>query len=405
MTLAGTKIILGVTGSIAAYKSVFLARLLIKEGADVKVIMTPSAHQFVGDITFSTLTGHEVLSDLSADGNWNNHVELGLWADLMLIAPATANTIAGMATGFADSMLLATYLSAKCPVWIAPAMDLDMWKHPATASNIQKLKNYGNRIINVEEGYLASGLRGKGRMAEPQHILAEIVNFKTNAQTELSNHSILITAGPTHEPIDPVRFIGNRSSGKMGIALVKAALQKGATVHLVHGPMNTEIPEHANLYSYPVQTAKEMEYEAKRIFPKMNGAILCAAVSDYRPLSYSDQKLKSEDEVSEISLEKTEDIAAALGQEKKNNQWLVGFALETNNIFENAKKKRKKKNFDFIVLNTTKAKESPFGADENKVWIISENKDIVSIPKSSKTRIAHDILSQVVLLTDSKENK
>ncbi|NBB89236.1 MAG: bifunctional phosphopantothenoylcysteine decarboxylase/phosphopantothenate--cysteine ligase CoaBC [Bacteroidetes bacterium] len=404
MNLAGTKIILGVTGSIAAYKSVFLARMLIKEGADVKVIMTPSATQFVGKITFSTLTGHEVLSDINAEGNWNNHVELGLWADLLLIAPATAHTIAGMATGFADSMLLATYLSAKCPVWVAPAMDLDMWKHPATKSNIQKLNEYGHRIIDVEEGFLASGLRGQGRMAEPQHILAKIVNYTSDSRSELADQSILITAGPTHEPIDPVRFIGNRSSGKMGVALVKAALDKGATVHLVHGPMTAKIPTHSNLHSYPVQTAKEMESEVKRIFPKVNGAILCAAVSDYRPSSYYDKKLKSEDNISEILLEETQDIAAALGREKENNQWLAGFALETNNIFANAKNKRKKKNFDFIVLNTTNSTESPFGADANKVWIISKNDDIISIPKSSKTQIAHDILSQVVLLIDTQEN-
>jgi len=316
MSLAGKKIVLGVTGSIAAYKSVFLTRLLIKEGAEVKVIMTPTAQEFVGKITFSTLSGHPVLSDLNKEGNWSNHVELGLWADLLLIAPATAHTLAGMANGFADSMILATYLSAKCPVWIAPAMDLDMWKHPASQENVQKLQSFGHRILDVENGFLASGLNGKGRMAEPEKIVEQLLQFDFSTQDkDLQNQTILITAGPTYEPIDPVRFIGNRSSGKMGVALATAALARGANVHFVHGPLTVSLPKHSNFKSHPVTTAAEMLDAAKRIYPKCTGGVLCAAVSDYRPKTYFDQKLKGVDKLEQISLEKTEDIAAQLGSQ------------------------------------------------------------------------------------------
>lgn len=397
MNLAGKKIVLGVTGSIAAYKSVFLTRLLIKEGAEVKTIMTRSAKDFVGEVTFSTLSGHPVISDISNEGNWNSHVELGLWADLMLIAPATAHTIAGMANGFADSMLLATYLSAKCPVWIAPAMDLDMWKHPATQLNIQKLQNYGHRILDVEDGFLASGLHGKGRMAEPGNILHEISQFDFSTQEkDLEGQSILITAGPTYEPIDPVRFLGNRSSGKMGVALAKAALARGAKVQIVHGPMAVQTPNHPQLTTFPVMTAAEMLSKASKIYPTCSGAILCAAVSDYKPKSYSDQKLKSEDEITEIQLEETQDIAAQLGSLKKPHQWLIGFALETHNSKKNANQKRMKKNFDFIVLNTTSNEESPFGSEDNKVWIVKSENQILDIPKASKIQLAHDILDHIV---------
>lgn len=397
MNLAGKKIVLGVTGSIAAYKSVFLTRLLIKEGAEVKTIMTRSAKDFVGEVTFSTLSGHPVISDISNEGNWNSHVELGLWADLMLIAPATAHTIAGMANGFADSMLLATYLSAKCPVWIAPAMDLDMWKHPATQLNIQKLQNYGHRILDVEDGFLASGLHGKGRMAEPGNILHEISQFDFSTQEkDLEGQSILITAGPTYEPIDPVRFLGNRSSGKMGVALAKAALARGAKVQIVHGPMAVQTPNHPQLTTFPVMTAAEMLSTASKIYPTCSGAILCAAVSDYKPKSYSDQKLKSEDEITEIQLEETQDIAAQLGSLKKPHQWLIGFALETHNSKKNANQKRMKKNFDFIVLNTTSNEESPFGSEDNKVWIVKSENQILDIPKASKIHVAHDILDHIV---------
>lgn len=397
MNLAGKKIVLGVTGSIAAYKSVFLTRLLIKEGAEVKIIMTPSAKEFVGEITFSTLSGHPVISDISNEGNWNSHVELGLWADLMLIAPATAHTIAGMANGFADSMLLATYLSAKCPVWIAPAMDLDMWKHPATQRNIQKLQDYGHRILDVEDGFLASGLHGKGRMAEPENILHELTQFDFSTQKkDLEGQSILITAGPTYEPVDPVRFLGNRSSGKMGIALAKAALARGAKVQLVHGPMALQTPNHPQLTTFPVMTAAEMLSKASEVYPTCTGAILCAAVSDYKPKSYSDQKLKSEDEITEIQLEETQDIAAHLGSLKKPHQWLIGFALETQNSKKNANQKRIKKNLDFIVLNTTSNEESPFGSENNKVWIVKSENQILDIPKASKIHVAHDILDHIV---------
>lgn len=397
MNLAGKKIVLGVTGSIAAYKSVFLTRLLIKEGAEVKIIMTRSAKDFVGAVTFSTLSGYPVIRDISNEGNWNSHVELGLWADLMLIAPATAHTIAGMANGFADSMLLATYLSAKCPVWIAPAMDLDMWKHPATQRNIQKLQDYGHRILDVEDGFLASGLHGKGRMAEPENILHEITQFDFSTQKkDLEGQSILITSGPTYEPVDPVRFLGNRSSGKMGVALAKAALVRGAKVQLVHGPMSIPTPNHPQLTTFPVMTAAEMLSKASEVYPTCTGAILCAAVSDYKPKSYSDQKLKSEDEITEIQLEETQDIAAHLGSLKKPHQWLIGFALETQNSKKNANQKRIKKNLDFIVLNTTSNEESPFGSEDNKVWIVKSENQILDIPKASKIHVAHDILDHIV---------
>ena len=397
MSLAGKKIVLGVTGSIAAYKSVFLTRLLIKEGAEVKVIMTPTAQEFVGKITFSTLSGHPVLSDLNKEGNWSNHVELGLWADLLLIAPATAHTLAGMANGFADSMILATYLSAKCPVWIAPAMDLDMWKHPASQENVQKLQSFGHRILDVENGFLASGLNGKGRMAEPEKIVEQLLQFDFSTQDkDLQNQTILITAGPTYEPIDPVRFIGNRSSGKMGVALATAALARGANVHFVHGPLTVSLPKHSNFKSHPVTTAAEMLDAAKRIYPKCTGGVLCAAVSDYRPKTYFDQKLKGVDKLEQISLEKTEDIAAQLGSQKQQTQWLIGFALETQNAKLNAAEKREKKNFNFIVLNTTSKNESPFGSEENSVWIIRKNEEPVAIPKAAKLNVAHDIFNYVV---------
>src|SRR6056297_336132 len=400
MNLAGKKIVLGVTGSIAAYKSVFLSRLLIKQGAEVKVIMTRSALGFVGEVTFSTLSGHPVISDINDEGNWNSHVEIGLWADLMLVAPATAHTIAGMANGFADSMLLATYLSAKCPVWIAPAMDLDMWSHPSTQRNIKQLQAYGHRVLEVEDGFLASGLHRKGRMMEPEKILKEILRFDFSSQDEsLEGHTILITAGPTYEPIDPVRFIGNRSSGKMGVALTKAALSRGAKVQLVHGPITVQVPDHPLFTALPVMTADEMLTAAKKVYPDCDGAILCAAVSDYRPKSYSDQKLKSEDQITQIPLEETQDIAAHLANMKQPNQWLIGFALETQNEIQNANQKRIKKSFDFIVLNTTTKEESPFGSDQNKVWIVKSEDQILDIPKASKMQVAHDILDHIVSIS------
>ncbi|NBC25016.1 MAG: bifunctional phosphopantothenoylcysteine decarboxylase/phosphopantothenate--cysteine ligase CoaBC [Bacteroidetes bacterium] len=405
MSLRGKKIVLGVTGSIAAYKSVFLTRLLIKEGADVKVIMTASAQQFVGAVTFSTLSGHPVVSDLNEDGNWNNHVELGLWADLLLIAPATAHTLAGMANGFADSMLLATYLSAKCPVWIAPAMDLDMWKHPATQANIHKLQSFSHRILDVENGFLASGLHGKGRMAEPENILKQLVKLDFEPRKgDLQGQTILITAGPTYEPIDPVRFIGNRSTGKMGVALTKAALARGASVHLLHGPLKTVIPRHPNLTLHDVMTASEMFQAATTLYPKCNGGILTAAVSDFKPASFIEQKIKSKDQFTQLSLEKTQDIAAHLGREKNDAQWLIGFALETQNSESNAAEKRKKKNFDFIILNKTSKEDSPFGANDNKVWIIRPEADPLSLPKANKLDVAHDILDQVVPIITTMKN-
>ena len=386
-------ILLGITGSIAAYKAAYLVRFFVKNGYDVKVIMTESATEFISPLTLSTLSKNPVLTEFATEGQWHSHVELGLWADLFLIAPVTANTIAKMNTGIADNLLLTTFLSAKCPVIIAPAMDLDMWKHPVTQNNIKGLKQLGIDIIEVENGELASGLVGEGRMAEPEVIFDYIDKLLKKPQT-LANKKVLITAGPTYENIDPVRFIGNRSTGKMGIALAGECLARGADVTLVLGPVKIEIPPNINVIR--VQSAEEM---AKAVFDKMADQdifIMAAAVADYTPKNVSDVKIKKSEGDLVIELKRTIDIAKEIGAKKTKEQLMVGFALETDFELENAKKKLTKKNFDMIVLNSLKDKGAGFGYDTNKVTIISSKGNKISnFELKSKKKVAIDILDEL----------
>ncbi len=393
MSLKGRKIILAISGSIAAYKAAFLCRLLIKDGAEVRVVMTMAATKFISALTMSTLSKNEVYIDVMDDNSWNNHVELGLWADLLVVAPATANTLSKMASGQADNMLLAVYLSAKCPVIFAPAMDLDMWKHPSTKNNLATLKEYGNILIDVESGELASGLVGEGRMAEPINIKRYIKEHFTNQQ-ELVGKKVMITAGPTHEALDPVRYIGNKSTGKMGIALAEVLYQQGAEVHLILGPTDQR-PMHDGINIHHVKSAQEMYDKALALFPDADAAIMAAAVADYRPANYSDTKIKKKDDDMSLELERTKDIAAALGEMKKK-QILVGFALETNNEKENAQRKLKKKNLDFIVLNSMKDKGATFGHDTNKITIFKNSGEEFNFDLKSKKEVAKDI-TQVLL--------
>lgn len=400
--LKGKKIILGITGSIAAYKAAFLVRLLVKNGADVKVIMTPTAREFIAPLTLSTLSGHPVLIDLfqKDSGEWTNHVDLGLWADLMIVAPVTANTMAKMATGTADNLLLTVYLSARCPVILAPAMDMDMFLHPATQSNLETLKENRNLIIDASIGELASGLSGQGRMEEPEQILHEIVEFfdKKSPELPLNGKKILVTAGPTYEAIDPVRFIGNYSSGKMGVALVDSLVAKGAEVHLVAGPMSI-LTDSGSVYKlYNVTSAEEMYQKSIELFPEMDGAILSAAVSDFAPQESSDKKIKSKQENLVIRLKPTKDIAAKLGQLKSGKQWLVGFALETHDEVKNAQSKLKKKNLDLIILNSLKDHGAGFGGDTNKISIIDRQGKIELFGLRSKTEVAKDIVDSIINL-------
>jgi len=386
-------ILLGITGSIAAYKAAYLVRFFVKNGYDVKVIMTQSATEFISPLTLSTLSKNPVLTEFATEGQWHSHVELGLWADLFLIAPVTANTIAKMNTGVADNLLLTTFLSAKCPVIIAPAMDLDMWKHPVTQSNIKELKQLGIDIIEVEKGELASGLVGEGRMAEPETIFDYIDKRLKKPQT-LANKKVLITAGPTYENIDPVRFIGNRSTGKMGIALAGECVARGADVTLVLGPVKIEIPADINVVR--VQSAEEM---ANAVFDKMEDQdifIMAAAVADYTPKNVSNVKIKKASGDLVIELKRTTDIAKEIGAKKTKEQFMVGFALETDFELENAKKKLSKKNFDMIVLNSLKDKGAGFGYDTNKVTIISSKGNKISnFELKSKKKVAIDILDEL----------
>ena len=400
-TLNGKKILLGVTGSIAAYKAAFLVRLLIKSGAEVKVLMTSAATDFITPLTLSTLSNNTVYTGLSSDENWNNHVELGLWADLMLIAPTTATTMAKLANGLCDNMLVACYLSAKCPVFFAPAMDLDMWKHPATISNVQRLQDYGNYLIPVGHGELASGLVGDGRMAEPEDILKSLALHFENKQ-DLKGKTALVTAGPTHEAIDPVRFIGNRSSGKMGVAIAEELSRRGAQVKLILGPSRLKPREEIDLYS--VQSAQDMYTLALAQFPSCDIAVLAAAVADYRPKTVADQKIKKKDKNLSLDLEKTQDIAAALGKIKRKDQFTIGFALETNNEIENAKGKLERKNFDFIVLNSLQDKGAGFNHDTNKITILHKDNKMQKFELKSKKAVAVDIVAELIenLKTDLK---
>jgi len=392
--LHGKKILIGITGSIAAYKIASLVRLFKKAGAEVRVIMTPAATAFITPLTLSTLSGNDVLTAVIDTDNWNNHVELGLWADAYIIAPATANTIAKMANGQCDNLLLAAYLSARCPVYVAPAMDLDMYAHPTTRTNLERLESFGHRIIPAEEGELASGLIGQGRMAEPEHIF-DFIEETFRSGGSLAGKNILMTAGPTYEPIDPVRFIGNRSSGKMGMALAEAAANRGANVSLVLGP-SAQDSRHPNVTIYRVQTAQEMHEQATALFPECDAAILAAAVADYRPKTAADKKIKKQNNNLTIELVENPDIAQTLGKMKKANQRLVGFALETNDEIANARKKIQKKNFDFIVLNSLKDKNAGFNFDTNKITIIHSDNNTQEFELKSKKKVAEDIIEVLV---------
>lgn len=398
--LAKKHILLIITGSIAAYKSAYLTRLLIKAGAEVKVVMTPAASAFITPLTLSTLSKNKVLIDMMEEGEWNSHVDLGLWADLVLIAPATANTMAKMVAGIADNLALTTYLSAKCPVAIAPAMDLDMWKHPVTQENVNRLKAFGHQVIPVESGELASGLEGEGRMAEPENILSFVADFfSKKKEFDLAGKSVLITAGPTFEKIDPVRFIGNHSSGKMGVAIAAECARRGASVHLVLGPSVLEVDAPVDLIR--VTSADEM---AKATFNRAADAdiiILAAAVADFTPVAPSEKKIKKSGENLTLELKRTQDIAASLGASKKKDQLLVGFALETDHAFENASKKLERKNFDFIVLNSLESEGAGFKHDTNKVTFIFKDNKFREFELKSKKLVARDIVDQVLILLQS----
>lgn len=394
MSLKNKKILLGVSGSIAAYKSALLVRLLVKEGAEVKVIMTEAAKDFITPLTLSTLSKNPVLSSFTKGdtGEWNNHVELGLWADAMIIAPASANTLGKCANGIADNLLIATYLSAKCKVFFAPAMDLDMYKHPSTVENLRKLISYGNEIIDAEHGELASGLVGEGRLAEPEQIVHELVRYFSKIPV-FSGKKVLITAGPTQEPIDPVRFISNHSSGKMGFAIAEAFEMAGAAVTLVSGPVSIAPPKGVKVEK--VQSAKQMFEATAKYFNESDIVVLSAAVADYTPLHVADKKIKKKEDVFNIELTKTTDIAATLGQQKKTGQIIVGFALETDNEFENAKGKLERKNFDFVVLNSLQDNGAGFRYDTNKIKIIDRAGNVYDFDLKTKKEVAQDILETV----------
>lgn len=388
------KVLLAVTAGIAAYKTAFLVRLLIKQGAEVKVILTPKARDFVTPLTLSTLSKNPVEWELSEkNGNWNNHVELGLWADFMVVAPATANSLSKMADGASDNLVLATYLSAKCPVYIAPAMDLDMYQHPTTKENLIQLESFGNLIIPAESGELASGLSGEGRMAEPENIIS-FIEKDLLKKAPLFGKKVVVSAGPTYERIDPVRFIGNFSSGKMGIEIAKSALEMGADVSLVCGPSNVSTNNYA-IQRINVVSALEMQKAMEENFEKADIVIMSAAVADYRPATMAEQKIKKDGENMTIELVKNPDILKGLG-EKKKHQILVGFALETNNEVEFAKGKLEKKNLDFIVLNSLQDEKAGFQKDTNKVTLIPRNGNPIAYEAKNKTDVAKDILNFIL---------
>ncbi len=399
--MKGKKIVLGITGSIAAYKAAILIRGLIKKGAEVQVVITPAGKEFITPITLSALTSKPVISEFFAqrDGTWHSHVDLGLWADAMIIAPATASTIGKMANGIADNMLVTTYLSMKAPVFIAPAMDLDMFKHPSTQKNLDTLRSYGNHIIEPGEGELASHLVGKGRMEEPEKIIEVLEAFFTQKQ-DLKGKKVMITAGPTYEKIDPVRFIGNYSSGKMGFALAEECAQRGAKVTLVSGPVTLQC-NHPNIHRIDVESAAQMYEVAQTAYTESDAGILCAAVADFTPDTVANQKIKREKDDLSLILKPTPDIAASLGKNKKESQILVGFALETNNEEQNAKGKLERKNFDFIVLNSLNDEGAGFRTDTNKITIIDRESETV-YPLKSKSEVASDIIDRLVTSLTNK---
>lgn len=394
MSLKGKRIVLGITGSIAAYKACVLIRELIKAGAEVQAVMTPSAKEFITPLTISTLTHKPVISEFfdRRDGSWHSHVDVGLWADAMIIAPATASSIAKMANGVADNMLITTYLSMRAPVFVAPAMDVDMFSHTATQKNIKTLRSYGNIIIEPETGELASGLEGKGRMEEPA-VIAKSLEAYFKSQNQLKGKRVLITAGPTYEKIDPVRFIGNYSSGKMGYALAEECAERGAEVELVSGPVSINL-NRANIHITKVESAAQMYAAAVNAFPKTDIAILCAAVADFTPRETKDVKIKREKGDMAIQLVPTKDIAAELGRMKKESQFMVGFALETNDETNNAINKLKAKKLDFIVLNSLNDKGAGFSVDTNKITIISDTSKY-EYPLKPKREVAKDIIDKI----------
>lgn len=398
MRLKGKNIILGITGSIAAYKSAILLRLLVKEGAEVQVVITPSGKEFITPVTLSALSGKPVISEFfgSNDGSWNSHVDIGLWADLMLVAPATATSIGKMANGIADNMLVTTYLSTKCPVMIAPAMDLDMFSHPSTQRNLSILKDYGNSIVEPASGELASGLEGKGRMEEPANIVEEVVKLLSRKK-KLLNSTFLVTAGPTYEKIDPVRFIGNFSSGKMGYAIAEELAAEGAQVTVVSGPVSIKA-QHRNIRVVPVESAQEMYEASIEAFSGCDGAVMCAAVADFTPVDKLNEKTKRGNENWSIELQPTKDIAAELGKRKTPQQLLVGFALETTNEEYNAERKLQQKNLDFIVLNSLNDKGAGFGVDTNKISILEKGNKKQNFELKSKQEVARDIVAKMIEL-------
>lgn len=405
MRLQGKHIILGITGSIAAYKAAYLLRGLVKEGAEVQVVMTPAAKEFITPVTMSALSGKPVASEFFSanDGTWHSHVDMGLWADLMLIAPATTATIGKMARGISDNLLITTYLSAKCKVMVAPAMDLDMFQHPANTANIEILRSYGNIIIEPGEGALASGLHGKGRMEEPDNIIEEIVRF-FNQKKKLLNKHFLVTAGPTYEKIDPVRFIGNYSSGKMGYAIANELAGEGARVTLVSGPVNIK-NVNPEIKVISVESAGQMYDNCVSVFANVDGAVMCAAVADFTPEEVAKQKVKRGKEDLVIKLKPTKDIAGELGRLKTDKQILVGFALETNDELSNALSKLQRKNLDFIVLNSMNDQGAGFGVDTNKITMIDKNNNQAFFELKSKTEVASDIVARIVAEFESRNEK
>lgn len=395
--LKGKKIVLGITGSIAAYKACLIIRGLIKQGAEVQTVITPAGKEFITPITLSALTHKPVISEFFSqrDGTWNSHVDIGLWADAMLIAPCTASTIGKMANGIADNMLITTYLSMKAPVFIAPAMDLDMYAHPSTQQNLEKLRSYGNIIIEPQSGFLASGLEGKGRMEEPEAIIKKVDDFFYDKKNQLKGHRIMITAGPTYEKIDPVRFIGNYSSGKMGFAIAEECARRGAEVTLISGPVNIECSK--NIHRIDIECCQEMYNAAKDEFAHCDTAILCAAVSDFKPETAAERKIKREKDDLVIRLNPTQDIAEELGKNKRKDQRLIGFALETDHEEANALGKLKKKHFDFIVLNSTRNKGTTFRTDDNQIKIITAS-TVKEYEKKNKAEVACDIIDELAML-------
>ena len=392
--LKGRKILLGVTGSIAAYKSALLIRLLVKAGAEVRVVMTPSARDFISPLTLGTLSRNEVLSEMFNDSRWADHVRLGRWADCMVVAPLSCNTLSKMATGLCDNLLMAVYLSATCPVMVAPAMDEDMWKHPSTVSNLARLESYGNRVVPSEVGELASGLYGQGRMAEPETVV-EALEALLGKTDELTGRKALVTAGPTYEAIDPVRFIGNHSSGKMGVALARALQQRGAEVCLILGPVgNLSVPE--GLEVVRVQSAADMYEAAVHRFPEVDIAVMAAAVADYTPKTVAGEKIKKKADEWTIELVKTPDILMTLGGMKRAGQCLVGFALETTDEEDNARKKLETKNADWIVLNSLRDAGAGFGHDTNKVTVFGKDGSIERLGLASKETLGFDIVDIII---------